>query len=198
MGPRVEPKTSVDDPLSHLDWIRSATEALATLLADFGVPPLPVLWLQIILFVLGAASCGWLIYSGWPKPWEERTKLMGILVTGLLVLGLLGSWLVEIVSPLPDVVSGVVQIDHDADPGVRTGARVRLFDVRNRDITVEGGAVDSVTGRFAVAYAKQYGERPHLLEVHTKGCLPFKHPLSLGRLRAKGDVRVEFECARES
>ena len=182
-----------DQALALIDYPRVVVEHLQALLASAGIQ-LPAIGVQVALLGIVLALGGALLYAARAGKVAVLPATVALAALGCAALAVVAAWLLEAVFPLSPAVSGRVVLTVPADPALLAEMRVRLLDQWGRDITVEGGRVDSRNGHFGLAYAKGLGDRPHALRAEAPDCRPATAPLPLARLRAGGEVELRFTC----
>lgn len=182
-----------EDTTTLIDYPRVLLEQVEAVLRHVGLD-LPAQVSQVALFILSTSISALLFWRYRKKSAQHPiTSLVSAIGTLLVSLGIMLSWVSEVIWPMPDVLQGNV-VFSGLSPAAAARLRVDLLDVRERQITVEGGWVDSETGRFAAAYEKRFGDRPYYLQITAPGCTSLDMPLSYSRLRAGGEFTVNYQC----
>jgi amino acid transporter len=174
--------------LSFFDYPGEFLDKIVEQLAKVGVDVGP-LGSQLVLLLLAAATLFAFRRQFWPlrsaRPWG---LISGVAVI-VLAAGVIYSWIYQLIKPLPDHVYGKV---HAAE---LSNIRVSVIDLQGELIPAGTGAVDTVTGEFALRYRVSFGDRPRALRVSKPGCEERRYPISRARLRAQEEFILDFTCA---
>lgn len=180
------------DAVSLIDYPRVLLEQVEAVLRSVGLD-VPAVLSQafLLIFCLVVAILLW--RHQYQQALQKMISRIAAVGTTLVALGILLSWVSEVIWPLPDSLQGHVEWS-DLSPQTIASLRVELLDVRMRSISTEGGWVDSESGLFRSAYEKSFGDRPYYLRILAAGCEPLNVPLSYSRLRANSEVTVSYSC----
>lgn len=183
----------LENPFSIIDLPRKMVEALESVLSSAGID-IPAIFIQILLLVISAVLAFVLFKKNQPFCRKGIVSLLGLTACCLLVVSILFNWVMELVQPFPDKVSGhLIRQDRLPDNPL-VGTRVSLLDIRKNEISLEGGRVDSDEGYFGVYYQKRFGDRPYYLLVTSPVCKQQRIKIPLSRLRARSPIDVDYVC----
>lgn len=178
-----------------LDFGPAMLEKVLGVLQKVGID-LPILLVQIFLFIIVGLLFGWLLIKLWKAKKKPFFQVMGLVGLGLIMAGIVFSWVEQACYPLPGELTGVVEVADSATKERLADLRVMLLDYQGRKVSLEEGVVDTVDGRFVLSYPRRGDVPPRMLRLRLPGCKT--QDFSLGRRELRqGRVAVHFACGGE-
>jgi hypothetical protein len=173
--------------LSILDYPSEVLDKVSDLFGAVGIELTPFAG-QVILLLLTVITLLVFRKRYWPLKNAQPLWSIGAGALGIVLIGIIFSWVYYLINPLPDHIFGKVNSEDLTDVGV--GAT----DFRGDQIPAGSGVVDSRTGEFALRYEVSFGDRPRALIISKPNCDDQKVPISRAKLRAQSDFNVNYTC----
>ena len=172
-----------DEALSLIDYPRVVLEQIEAVLHSVGIE-LPALFTQLFLFIICLVIFALLLRRKGKDSNQKLASRFGAIGTILIALGILISWATEIIWPYPDVIKGHINLSGLNSETVAS-LRVELLDARKNTISVEGGWVDSKSGRLSYANEKSLCDRPNKKRIKSNGCESNDIPWKVSELHSR-------------
>jgi hypothetical protein len=173
--------------LNLLDYPAQFLDQLTGLVAKVGVELSPFAT-QAALLVLSIVIVAAFRNQFWPLKTAKPIGVISAVALLLAAFAIVISWVNELARPLPDHIFGRVQAT-----GL-DGLYVSVRDFRDEMIAAGSGAVDSVSGEFALRYRAPFADRPRSLLFSKPGCADQRYNISREKLRSGEEFVVDFAC----